>query len=39
MKKLFALLILFTLAFSFNTTFAQEEGEAMDPAMMQAWQE
>jgi hypothetical protein len=39
MKKLFALLILFTLAFSFNATFAQEEGEAMDPAMMQAWQE
>jgi hypothetical protein len=39
MKKLFALLFVFSFAVSSNFLFAQEEGEEMDPAMMKAWQE
>ena len=39
MKNLFALLFVLLVANSTNLIFAQDEEEAMDPAMMKAWQE
>ena len=39
MKKLFALLFLFILAFSANTILAQQEDSGMNDEMMKAWQE